>query len=301
MTYEKASSPGAHSRAELLAQVDRHTWLYSVDLGDGVQTKGLFGPPHTHIQNALDQIEVRNKKILDIGCWEGHWSFEAERRGAAEVYATDYLVGDPRAEFSERGLKELPTFRLAHSILNSKVSYHPDVSVYHIDRLGVADFDVILFCGVYYHLKNPLLALAKLRQVMKDDGIIIVEGAIVDGPKEASARFYYRELLGDDPSNWWVPTISCLRQWIECSFFEPVSEHGPAYPWNRTVTLFRGQASGGGLIPSNLSTPEDVQSGSETIARYAVTAKAVRRKDPRYIFPDEELANYGVESSPAKR
>ena len=117
----------------------------------------------------------------------------------------------------------------------------------------MADFDVILFYGVYYHLKNPLLALAKLRQVIKDEGIIIVEGAIVDGPQEAYARFYYRELLGDDPSNWWVPTISCLRQWIECSFYEPASEHGPAYPWSRPVTLFHSREPSTDLISSDRS------------------------------------------------
>ena len=102
MASEKATSR-AQSRAELLSQVDRHTWLYSVDLGDGVQTKGLFGPPHTHIRDALNQFDVRNKKVLDVGCWEGHWSFEVERRGAGEVYATDYLVGDPRAESRNAG------------------------------------------------------------------------------------------------------------------------------------------------------------------------------------------------------
>jgi tRNA (mo5U34)-methyltransferase len=287
MESEKAGSR-AQSRAELLAQVEKHTWLYSVDLGDGVQTKGLFGPPHTHIRDALDQVEVRNKKVLDVGCWEGHWSFEVERRGASEVYATDYLVGDPRAELSERGLKELPTFRLAHTILESKVSYHPDVSVYHIDKLGVAELDVVLFCGVYYHLKHPLLALAKLRQVMKDDGIIIVEGAVVEGPREASARFYYHELLGDDPSNWWVPTLPCLRQWVECSFFEIIGEHGPAYQSSRTVTLFPGREPSRGLTPD----AKDGEIKTEVIARYAITARAVRRKDSKYALPDEDLVQY---------
>jgi tRNA (mo5U34)-methyltransferase len=293
MESEKAGRR-AQSRAELLAQVEKHTWLYSVDLGDGVQTKGLFGPPHTHIREALNQIEVRNKKVLDVGCWEGHWSFEVERRGAAEVYATDYLLGDPRAEVSERGLKELPTFRLAHAILGSKVSYHPNVSVYHIDKLGIGDFDVVLFCGVYYHLKHPLLALAKLRNVMRDDGIIIIEGAVVDGPQEAFARFYYHELLGDDASNWWVPTPSCLRQWIECSFFDPISEYGPAYSWSRTLTTFAGQKPSRGLATSAASASKDGQSGTETIARYAIVARAVRRKDPRYMFPDEDLVNYDL-------
>src|SRR5207342_362992 len=103
-----------------------------------------------------------------------------------------------------------------------------------------------LFCGVYYHLKHPLLALAKLRQVTKDGGIIIVEGAIVDGLQEASARFYYHELLGDDPSNWWVPTLPCLRQCVECSFFEIIGEQGPAYQSSRTVTLFPERKPGFG-------------------------------------------------------
>ena len=69
MAIEKAENR-AQSRAELLAQVERHTWLYSVDLGEGVQTKGLFGPPHTHIRDALNEIDVRNKKVLDVGYWE---------------------------------------------------------------------------------------------------------------------------------------------------------------------------------------------------------------------------------------
>jgi tRNA (mo5U34)-methyltransferase len=291
---ETAASRGAQSRAELLAQVDRHTWLYTVDLGEGVQTRGLFGPPHTHIRDALDQIEVCNKKVLDVGCWEGHWSFEVERRGAAAVYATDYLVGDPRAEVFERGLKELPTFRLAHEILGSKVSYHPDVSVYHITELGVTDFDVVLFCGVYYHLKHPLLALAKLRQVMKDDGIIIVEGAVVEGPQEASARFYYSELLGDDASNWWVPTLPCLRQWIECSFFEPISEHGPAYQSSRAISLFPGREPGFGSTAANALDATNRQGSTEIIARYGITARAVRRRDSKYVFPDEDLVQYNL-------
>src|SRR5262249_34165373 len=136
--------------------------------------------------------------------------------------------------------------------------------------------------------------LAKLRQVTKDGGIIVVEGAIVDGPQEASARFYYHELLGDDASNWWVPTPSCLRQWIECSFFDPISEHGPAYPWNRTGTLFAGQQQSHGLAKSPASASEDGQSSTETIARYAIVARAIRRKDQRYMFPDEDLVNYDL-------
>jgi tRNA (mo5U34)-methyltransferase len=166
------------------------------------------------------------------------------------------------------------------------------VYVYHINELGVTEFDVVLFCGVYYHLKHPLLALAKLRQVIKDGGSIVVEGAIVDGPQEASARFYYHELLGEDASNRWVPTLPCLRQWVECSFFEIISEHGPAYPSSRAMTLFPGREPGFGSTASNPLNAMGRQGSSETIARYCVTARAIRRKDSKYVLPDEDLAGY---------
>jgi tRNA (mo5U34)-methyltransferase len=292
MTTKGTGNQSSSSREELLAEVERHTWLYSVDLGDGIYTNGLFGPPHTLIGDALDKIEIQGKRVLDVGCWEGQWSFEVERRGAAKVYATDYLVGDPRAEISESGLKELPTFRLAHKILNSKVNYHPDVSVYQIDKLGVRDFDVILFCGVYYHLKNPLLALAKLRQMMKVGGLIIVEGAVVDGA-EASARFYYHEVLGDDASNWWVPTVPCLRQWIECSFLEPIDEYGPVYHSTRFITLFPGKRAIGSSPTTDTDNAES-EGRTETIGRYVFTAKAVSRTDRKYVLPDEDLIQYDV-------
>ena len=70
--------------------------------------------------------------------------------------ATDYLVGDPRAELSERGLKEVTNLSVGVPDSGSTVRYHPNVSVYNINTLGVTDFDVILFCGVYYHLRHPL-------------------------------------------------------------------------------------------------------------------------------------------------
>ena len=269
-------------KAELIAEVDRHSWLYTIDLGDGVQTKGLFGPPHVHIREALDTIDLRGKKVLDVGCWEGHWSFEIERRGAAEIFATDYLVGDPRAHTDAQGRIELPTFRLAHSILESRVQYYPTTSVYHIDQLGERDFDVIVFCGVYYHLKHPLVAFSKLRTLLARGGTMIVEGPVVLGVSDASARFFYHELLGDDPTNWWVPSVPCLRQWIECSYLERLTEHGPAYRYDREKALWREAHDA--AMPAEPATEE--------IARYAVVTRAVERRDPKYALPDEDLQRF---------
>lgn len=268
------------TREELLKEVANHVWHYSQDLGGGVVTPGRFGPANPQIREAFDQVDFRGKKVLDIGCWEGQWSFEAERRGAASVLATDYLVGDPRARRNEQGINELPTFRLAHAILGSRAEYRPDVSVYDVTSLGQRDFDIVLFCGVYYHVKNPLLALSRLREVTREGGTMLVEGPVVAGPPEAYARFFYHDVLSEDRSNWWVPTLPCLLEWIQCSYFEVVKISKPTAQQVRSIGA--GEARG---VP--------IPTGrKETIARHTVIARPATRKDPHYVLPDEDLERF---------
>jgi tRNA (mo5U34)-methyltransferase len=240
------------SREELLQLVPNYRWVHAIDLGRGVLTPGEWGPPPRFLLDALDDINFRGKKVLDIGCWDGVWSFEAEKRGAAEVFATDYLP--------HRGNQGQRTFQLAHRILESRVKYFPDLSVYDVARLGISDFDVILFCGVYYHLKHPLLALARLRRVVREGGLIIVEGETIPSA-ENIAQFHYHEHYKNDESNWWIPTIRCLREWIECSFFTIAREYSP-------------------------------DTGPQT--RHAIAAVAVRRTDPNYAYADEELRDFDL-------
>jgi tRNA (mo5U34)-methyltransferase len=236
-------------RDGLVEQVARLDWVHRIDLGDGLVTPGRWGEKHPVIDRALDDAGVRGKSVLDVGCWDGLWSFEAEKRGAARVHATDLV--------SQRNFSGQPTFRLAHAALGSRAVYTPDVSVYDVGRLGVNDFDVVIYAGVYYHVKDPLRSFAALRRVMKDGGLLIVEGAVLDEPG-CLARYYYRETYKGDRSNWWVPTVECLRQWVESSFFEVVTDYGL---WD---------AGGGNL-------------------RATLLARAVSRADPHYIRPDDEL------------
>jgi tRNA (mo5U34)-methyltransferase len=238
------------SRDELLRLVPTYSWVHAIDLGGGAYTPGAWGPPPRFLLDACDDIDFRGKRVLDIGCWDGLWSFEAERRGAAEVFATDYLP--------HRGHQGQPTFQLAHKILGSRVRYFPAVSVYDVGSLGVKDFDVILFCGVYYHLKHPLLALARLRQVARDGGTILIEGESVPSA-ESYAQFHYHEHYKHDESNWWIPTIRCLREWVECSFFRIRREYTPG-------------------------------PGPQT--RHAIAAEAVRGTDRNYAYPDDELRGF---------
>jgi tRNA (mo5U34)-methyltransferase len=238
------------SRDERAKRVNALRWMHSIDLGGGLTTPGAWGPPQPLILRAFGDIDFRGKKVLDIGCWDGLWSFEAEKRGAAEVYATDLT--------RHRVQREQPTFQLAHELLGSKARYVPDLGVYDIRRLGVSDFDIVLFLGVIYHLKHPLLALSRLRQVMSDGAIIVVESETLP-TEENVAQFYYREPYKQDHSNWWIPSLRVLREWVECSYFRLKREYTP------------------GVGPGT---------------RHLLVANAVRDADPRYVFPDDELSAF---------
>jgi tRNA (mo5U34)-methyltransferase len=220
------------SRDELLRMAGSLQWVHSIDLGDGFVTSGLW-PLESEKEQAIADIDFRGSKVLDIGCWDGLYSFEAERRGASQVWATDLL--------GQRPFSDHPTFLIAHAARKSNVRYFPNVSVYNIETLGVRDFDVVLFSGVYYHLKDPLRALAMLRRVMKDGARIYVEGAVLNEPG-CYAAFHYREPYRGDYSNWWVPTRTCLRQWIECSYFDIEKEYGPWGNGEVWRTIFLGHA-----------------------------------------------------------
>ncbi len=205
-------------RAALWQRIEPLNWVHRIDLGDGIVTpaKCDWQAQRKLITQAFDRTDFRGKKVLDIGCWDGQWSFEAERRGARAVYATDYVC--------QRHSTQDATFEVARAALGSKARYFPHISVFDVEQLGVSDFDVVIFCGVYYHLRDPLRALARLRRVMKDGAVLIVEGDAIYNRHDVSAQFFYRQWHNRDASNWWVPTIPCLRQWLESSFFDNVVE-----------------------------------------------------------------------------
>jgi tRNA (mo5U34)-methyltransferase len=243
----------------------------------------MWGPPNRLLVDAFDRIDFRGKKVLDIGCWDGLWSFEAEKRGAAEVYGTD--------DVSQRSFSEQPTFALAHEALRSRVKYVPNVSVYDIHNIGIRDFDVVIFSGVYYHLKHPLQALAALRRVTATDGVLIVEGPVIDNARDSFASFFYRDLFSDDVSNWWVPTRRCLREWIECSYFDVTSEamHPPLASPGRLQRLMQRivERLPGGKVAA-------VQPDAGSVRRCVMSARAVQRDDKVYELPDAELAEFNL-------
>lgn len=240
-----------YSRQKLLRMARLTRWVHTIDLGDGHHTEGEWGTGNPHVLAAFDKIDFHGKKVLDIGCWDGLYSFEAEARGASQAYATDLVT--------QRRYGTAPSFEIAAALRNSKAHYLPDTSVYQLEKLDTRDFDIVLFMGVYYHLKDPLLAFSTLRRVMRRGGVLVVEGAVL-GEAGCFARFFYDDLFQSDASNWWVPTVDCLKQWVTASLFD-VQQEFP--PWSHAGTR-----------------------------RHTLLAQATERADARYVRPDELLSPY---------
>ncbi len=179
-------------------------WHQRFHLTDRIVTPGA-----NDIEWLLYRIELpqslAGKSVLDVGTTNGGAAFTAERRGAAHVVAVD--IYDP----------DIYGFDTLCSALDSRAEFVKG-SVYELPRLVDGPFDEVLFLGVLYHLRHPLLALDSLRQLTRGNLYVetAVSGSVDDEPR---ARFYRRGELHDDPSNWFAPTVSCLVDWVESSGF----------------------------------------------------------------------------------
>ena len=132
-------------------------WYHTIDFGQGLVTAGvddtLYRLARLDFPPSLD-----GRSVLDIGAWDGFFSFEAERRGAARVLASDWYSWHGPGWGTKAG------FELARTILGSRVE-DIDIDVMDLSPERVGTFDVVLFLGVLYHLPHPLLALERIASV----------------------------------------------------------------------------------------------------------------------------------------
>src|SRR3990172_3125756 len=137
--------------ATLRAEVHKIAWWHTIDLGHGIVTPG--GDIHTaaRLQEFRFPANLSGLTVLDVGAWDGFFSFEAERRGATRVLATDYHAWGGDGWGTKAG------FDLAHRALGSKVGSR-QIDVLDLSPETVGVFDLVLFLGVLYHMKHPLLA-----------------------------------------------------------------------------------------------------------------------------------------------
>src|ERR1700733_6643238 len=127
---------------------------------------------------AMEQ-PLDGKRVLDVGAWDGYWSFEALKRGAREVVAIDDF-SDYLGVLKESDRRTWQNFDLCRELLGfdpERCQRH-EMSVYEVSAARLGEFDVVFFFGTFYHLRHPLLALDKLGAVCTDE--IYVESAILD-------------------------------------------------------------------------------------------------------------------------
>jgi tRNA (mo5U34)-methyltransferase len=204
------------TRTELRSEVDRLRWYHTIDLGDGVVTPGVDNTPERLARLDLP-ASLQGLSVLDVGAWDGFFSFEAERRGASRVVATDYYSWHGVGWETGQGKAG---FELARRALNSKVE---DVSldVFDLAPERVGTFDVVLFLGVLYHLKDPMLALERMAALTRR--LLVVE-TVVDmvGISRPAAAFYPGRELNGDPTNWWAPNILAGEAMLKVAGFPNV-------------------------------------------------------------------------------
>ena len=188
-------------------------WFHRMKLGHGVVSPGVVDVtrelPRLHLPPRLDGLSV-----LDIGAWDGFYSFECERRGAARVLATDsYCWNGP-------GWGTKRAFELARRALGSHVE-DLDIDALELSPERVGRFDLVLFLGVLYHLPNPLLGLERAASVTADRLIVETHVDLLDVP-EPAMRFYAGSELNGDPSNWWGPNPACVADMLRTVGFSKV-------------------------------------------------------------------------------
>ncbi len=246
----------ALAREELLAELAplEGRWWHSIELGDGIVTAGRKSPEVLAAElRSLRLPDLRGKRVLDVGAWDGYFSFACEERGAAEVVALDHFVWsfDPFAQHDyvararERGEVPLPydqvpevwrpdelpgkaCFDLAVRARGSKVrAVVGDVMEMDLEPLGT--FDVVLFLGVLYHLREPLRGLERIRRLVAPGGVAIIETAAVAVPGFEDlglAEFFPGDELNGDPTNWWAPNLAALVGMCRAAGFERVEPAG---------------------------------------------------------------------------
>jgi tRNA (mo5U34)-methyltransferase len=191
-------------------------WFHTIDLGNGVATAGLRSASELKMQaDAVFRDNVAGLSVLDIGAWDGYFSFEAKRRGAARVRATDHFC------WSGEGWGTKAGFDFARQTTGLDIE-DQEIDVLQISLETVGKWDVVLFLGVFYHLRNPFDAVERVASVA--DRVLIVETHVEVNlsPDRPAMMFYPGAELSGDPTNWWGPNPSCVIEMIKTCGFERV-------------------------------------------------------------------------------
>jgi tRNA (mo5U34)-methyltransferase len=221
------------SRQQIEQRVDQlGQWFHNMNL-QGVQTAPhhfLGDYPACKWQTFGHAVpaDLRGKSVLDIGCNAGFYSLEMKKRGAERVVAVD---SDPAY---------LAQARFAAEVNGADIEFR-QLDVYRIAELR-EQFDLVLFMGVLYHLRHPLLALDLLYEHVVGDTLVfqsLMRGSTEVLPLERDypfwetgvfeetgypSMYFVEHRYSHDPTNWWIPNRACAEAMLRSAGFDIV-EH----------------------------------------------------------------------------
>lgn len=198
---------------ELRRRVSQHVWFHSIDLGDGIVTPGKKKPEfHAAEAKAIfDPIDVKGRTLMDVGAWNGFYTVEAKRRGAADVLAVDEIT------WNHPDYRAKETFDLVMSHLGLNVQTRA-MDAHNLSEKEVGRWDVVLCLGVFYHLVDPILVVQRLAEITNE--VLVLETWLDAQDIDRPAMIFYpgTELIGD-PTNWWGPNRACVEALLRMAGF----------------------------------------------------------------------------------
>jgi tRNA (mo5U34)-methyltransferase len=214
----------------------RDYWYHKIELPGGIETPG-WAPINRDVYSLPE--DLTGKRVLDIGAWDGYWTWEALKRGADYVFAIDDF-SDPGDAVND----DVPRARWENfDICKDAFGYGDDrvqraeMSLYDLSPSRHGMFDVIMCFGVMYHLRYPLKALDELFSMCKPNALLLIESATLDNYSpyrggvgngyrgdQMVMEFYPGVQYAGVSTNWWVPTLRCLSSMVWAAGFRDV-EH----------------------------------------------------------------------------
>jgi len=217
-----------HNQSEIKVRIEElGPWFHNINL------RGVWTAPN-HFLGDYPSFKFRNfehaipadlsgKTVLDIGCNGGFYSIEMKRRGAARVVGIDS---------DEDYLRQA---RFAAEVTGQEIEFR-NLSIYDVGRLGER-FDVVIFMGVLYHLRHPLLALDLVYEHVARD--LVVFQSLQRGTDEVAtveddypfseteifekpgfpSMYFIEKSYSEDPTNWWFPNRACVEAMLRSAGF----------------------------------------------------------------------------------
>ncbi len=222
---EEGTSPKLQRRAEELA------WYHTFDLPDGTTTRGMFD--HRRFVHRLPiPASLAGTRCLDAAAADGFFGFEMARRGAAEVVSLDLpdpndqdFAGVPGQRY-EAGMEGRANkcFDLVREATGLDVK-RVDGSLYEVDELGLGDFDFVFLGNILLHLRDPILALQKLRTVTSGHFLSVEPVSFPQSilrPFTATGQFSHY-----DDNTFWTPSLKGHRAMVVAGGFDVIARGGP--------------------------------------------------------------------------